>query len=89
MINYDVPLNAEDYVHRIGRTGRAEREGDAFTLLTEDELKNAAAIEHFVGQKIERKKIEGFDYAFSALFEAEEKSASRKAKSKAYGRLSR
>ena len=89
VINYDVPLNAEDYVHRIGRTGRAEREGDAFTLLTEDELKNAAAIEHFVGQKIDRKKIEGFDYAFSALFEAEEKMASRKAKSRAYGRLSR
>ncbi len=89
VINYDVPLNAEDYVHRIGRTGRAEREGDAFTLLTEDELKNAAAIEHFVGQKIDRKKIDGFNYAYSALFEAEEKMATKKAKSRAYGRLSR
>lgn len=89
VINYDVPLNAEDYVHRIGRTGRAEREGDAFTLLTEDELKNAAAIEHFVGQKIDRKKIEGFPYMYSALFDSEEKNAARKAKSRAYGRLSR
>ncbi len=89
VINYDVPLNAEDYVHRIGRTGRAEKEGDAFTLLTEDELKNAAAIEHFVGQKIARKKIEGFNYMYSRLFEEEEKNATRKAKSRAYGRLSR
>ncbi len=89
VINYDVPLNAEDYVHRIGRTGRAEREGDAFTLLMEDELKNAAAIEHFVGQKIDRKKIEGFPYMYSALFDSEEKNAARKAKSRAYGRLSR
>lgn len=89
VINYDVPLNAEDYVHRIGRTGRAEKEGDAFTLLTEDELKNAGAIEHYVGQKIARKKIEDFNYMYSRLFEEEEKSASRKAKSRAYGRLSR
>lgn len=89
VINYDVPLNAEDYVHRIGRTGRAEKEGDAFTLLTEDELKNAGAIEHFVGQKIARKKIEGFNYMYSRLFEEEEKMATRKSKSRAYGRLSR
>ena len=89
VINYDVPLNAEDYVHRIGRTGRAEKEGDAFTLLTEDELKNAGAIEHYVGQKIARKKIEDFNYMYSRLFEEEEKNASRKAKSRAYGRLSR
>ena len=89
VINYDVPLNAEDYVHRIGRTGRAEKEGDAFTLLTEDELKNAGAIEHYVGQKIARKKIKGFNYMYSRLFEEEEKNASRKAKSRAYGRLSR
>jgi ATP-dependent RNA helicase RhlE len=89
VINYDVPLNAEDYVHRIGRTGRAEREGDAFTLLTEDELKNAAAIEHYVGQKIDRKKLDDFDYMYSALFESEEKAASLKAKSRAYGRLRR
>ncbi len=89
VINYDVPLNAEDYVHRIGRTGRAEKEGDAFTLLTEDELKNAAAIEHYVGQKIDRKKIDDFDYMYSRLFEEEEKTATRKANSRAYGRLSR
>lgn len=75
VINFDVPLNAEDYVHRIGRTGRASREGDAFTLLTEDEVKNAAAIEHFIGKKVERKKLEGFEYMFSALFDAQERRA--------------
>ena len=89
VINYDVPLNPEDYVHRIGRTGRAEKEGDAFTLVTEDEVKNAKSIEHFVGQKIDRTKLEGFDYAYSALFDSEEKQASRKATSRAYGRLRR
>jgi ATP-dependent RNA helicase RhlE len=69
VINYRVPENPEDYVHRIGRTGRAQQEGDAFTILTADELENAAAVEHFIDQKIERKKLEGFDYAYTALLE--------------------
>lgn len=73
VVNYDVPLNPEDYVHRIGRTGRAQKEGDAFTLLTEDEMKAAALIEHYVGQKIQRLKLDGFNYTYSALFQAEEK----------------
>ncbi len=70
VINFDTPQHAEDYVHRIGRTGRAEAEGDAFTLLTEDEMKHAYAIERFIGQKVERKKIEGFAYQYSAIFES-------------------
>ncbi len=69
VINYRVPENPEDYVHRIGRTGRAEKEGDAFTILTADELEQAAAVEGYISQKIERKKLEGFDYAYSALLE--------------------
>lgn len=69
VINYRVPENPEDYVHRIGRTGRAQQEGDAFTILTADELENAAAVEHFIDQKIERKKLDGFDYAYTALLE--------------------
>ena len=89
VINYDVPLNPEDYVHRIGRTGRAEKEGDAFTLVTEAEVKNAKSIEHYIGQKIDRTKLEGFDYMYSALFDAEEKLAQRKASSRPYGRLRR
>jgi len=65
VINYRVPENAEDYVHRIGRTGRAEKEGDAFTLLTADELEYADSVEGFINKKIERKKLEGFDYQYT------------------------
>jgi len=68
VINFDTPLHPEDYVHRIGRTGRASNEGDAFTLLTEDEMKYAAAIERFIGKKVERKKLENFPYQYSAVF---------------------
>lgn len=69
VINYRVPENPEDYVHRIGRTGRAQQEGDAFTILTADELENAAAVEHYVDQKIERRKLEGFNYNYTALLD--------------------
>jgi len=70
VINYDVPENAEDYVHRIGRTGRAQATGDAFTLVTEDDVRNARSIERFIGAQIDRKQIDGFDYIYSALFDA-------------------
>lgn len=70
VINYRVPENAEDYVHRIGRTGRAESEGDAFTLLSADEVEFAESIERFVGKKIERRKLEDFDYIYTALLDA-------------------
>ena len=70
VINYRVPENPEDYVHRIGRTGRAESTGDAFTLLTADEVDFAKSVEAFISQKIERRKLEGFDYAYTALLDA-------------------
>ena len=69
VINYRVPENAEDYVHRIGRTGRAEAEGDAFTLLTADELEYAKSVEIFIDQKIQRKKLENFPYIYTALLD--------------------
>lgn len=69
VINYDIPLHPEDYVHRIGRTGRAEQIGDAFTLVIAEELKAMLDIERFVGQKIRRQKLEGFNYLYTALFE--------------------
>lgn len=59
VINYDIPQHPEDYVHRIGRTGRAQRTGDAFTLVAHDEMKKLAAIERFIGQKIDRLQLEG------------------------------
>ncbi|MDB4508361.1 DEAD/DEAH box helicase [Akkermansiaceae bacterium] len=69
VVNYRVPENAEDYVHRIGRTGRAEKEGDAFTLLTADELEYAESVERFLGKKIKRDKLEDFDYQYTALLD--------------------
>jgi ATP-dependent RNA helicase RhlE len=69
VINYRVPENAEDYVHRIGRTGRAEREGDAFTILSADELEYAQSVERMIGRKVERRRLEGFDYVYTALLD--------------------
>lgn len=69
VINYDVPENAEDYVHRIGRTGRAQSTGDAFTLVTEEDVRDARSIERYMGVAVERKKLEGFPYIYSALFD--------------------
>ncbi len=54
VVNYDVPHHAEDYVHRIGRTGRAGRTGIAFTLATEAEAENLAEVEKLIRQKIQR-----------------------------------
>jgi ATP-dependent RNA helicase RhlE len=69
VINYDVPQHPEDYVHRIGRTGRAEQSGDAFTIMVAEDGTHVAAIERFISQKIERVKLENFDYRYTALFE--------------------
>jgi len=79
VINYDVPEHPEDYVHRIGRTGRAQNVGDAFTLMNGQEVQALQAIEHFIGQKIPRLKLENFPYLYTALFEPESSSASKRA----------
>src|SRR5580765_6238438 len=79
VINYDVPEHPEDYVHRIGRTGRAQNVGDAFTLTSGQELPALQAIERFIGQKIPRLKLENFSYVYTALFEPESASRSRRA----------
>jgi ATP-dependent RNA helicase RhlE len=68
VINYDVPGHPEDYVHRIGRTGRAQQEGDAFTLFTAEELDAVRAIERYISTTIPRQKLEGFPYLYTALF---------------------
>ncbi len=68
VINYDVPQHPEDYVHRIGRTGRALQVGDAFTIFTAEEIDHVRSIERFIGTKIPRQKLEGFDYLYTALF---------------------
>ena len=69
VVNYDVPQHPEDYVHRIGRTGRAEHTGDAFTIVTAEEANHVSAIERFIGKPIPRAKLEGFDYKYTTLFD--------------------
>jgi ATP-dependent RNA helicase RhlE len=71
VINYDVPHHPEDYIHRIGRTGRAEAKGDALTLMVAEDSKHVAAIERFISQKVPRVRLENFDYRYTALFEEE------------------
>ena len=77
VINYDVPQHPEDYIHRIGRTGRAEATGDAFTLMVAEDSQHVAAIERFISQRIPRVKLENFDYRYTALFEEEKPGAPR------------
>ena len=60
MINYDVPVVPEDYVHRIGRTGRAGNTGRAITLLTIAEEHSMRAIERLTGQEVERVLLPDF-----------------------------
>ena len=62
VINYDVPQHSEDYIHRIGRTGRARTEGEAFTLCKPDELPLVESIEKLLGSSLERKILEDFSY---------------------------
>jgi ATP-dependent RNA helicase RhlE len=62
VINYDVPEKPEDYVHRIGRTGRAQAVGDAFTIVTPENFSDLRDIERFIGQKIPELRLEGFPY---------------------------
>jgi ATP-dependent RNA helicase RhlE len=69
VINYDVPQHPEDYVHRIGRTGRAEHTGDAFTLMVAEDATHVQAIERFIGKQIERVKLDGFNYTYTAIFD--------------------
>ncbi len=62
VINFDVPRHAEDYVHRIGRTGRAQAVGEAFTLVSPDEEEFLRAIERFIKKTIPRTIIPDFPY---------------------------
>jgi ATP-dependent RNA helicase RhlE len=62
VINYDVPEHAEDYVHRIGRTARAEADGDAITLVTPEDEGLIHRVEFLLGRKIKRQTLPGFDY---------------------------
>lgn len=62
VINYDTPDTVDAYTHRIGRTGRAAKTGDAFTLVTPKDRSLVWSIENVLGEKMERRTLEGFDY---------------------------
>ena len=66
VVNYDFPMHSEDYVHRIGRTGRALAIGDAISFVTPEDHGPLKSLERFIGRGIVRKKAEGFDYTASA-----------------------
>ncbi len=72
VINYDIPDTTEAYIHRIGRTGRAAKSGDAFTMVTPDDNIMVRDIERVLGSSIERRKVDGFDYAVPAPRKDEE-----------------
>jgi ATP-dependent RNA helicase RhlE len=63
VVNFDVPLATDDYIHRIGRTGRAEATGEAFTFVSPDEQRDLAAIERVIGRTLPRVIVPDFDYA--------------------------
>ena len=63
VVNYDIPATPDDYLHRIGRTGRAGATGVAFTFFTPDEADMLSSLEHLVGESLTRYVLEGFDYA--------------------------
>ena len=66
VVNFDVPNSPDDYIHRVGRTARAETTGDAFTFVSPDEEMELAAIERVVGKRLPRVTLPGFDYAKKA-----------------------
>ena len=66
VINYDMPASADDYIHRIGRTGRAERTGDAFTLVTPDDKDMVRALEKIMGKPLLHQTLAGFNYTTPA-----------------------
>ena len=69
VVNYDVPQHPEDYVHRIGRTGRAESTGDAFTLMVAEDVQHVDAVERFIGRSIERIKLDDFKYTYTTILD--------------------
>jgi ATP-dependent RNA helicase RhlE len=62
VVNFDVPNSPDDYIHRVGRTARADAVGDAYTFVSPDDEADVRAIERAVGRRIERRTLQGFDY---------------------------
>jgi len=65
IINFDMPDTPDAYIHRIGRTGRADQRGDAFTLITSEDTQMVKAIDRVIGSKVERRTLADFNYKAS------------------------
>ena len=78
VINFDFPMHSEDYVHRIGRTGRALAIGDAISFVTPEDHGALRSLERFIGRGLVRKRAEGFDYAASAPAAPAERTGERR-----------
>jgi ATP-dependent RNA helicase RhlE len=62
VVNYDVPATPEAYIHRIGRTGRAEQKGKAYNLVTNDDFPIVRSIDKILGARVEQRTLPDFDY---------------------------
>ena len=87
VVNYDFPMHSEDYVHRIGRTGRAHAIGDAISFITPEDQGSLRSLERFIGRGIVRKKAEGFDYNQAAPPRDEQRRGARVSQRKIEPRL--
>lgn len=89
VVNYDVPENPEDYVHRIGRTARAGASGYALTLVGPDEITQLREIEYLLGQLLPVHDLEGFEYRPGRIVPFEGRPVKRKTRSVFGGRVMR
>jgi ATP-dependent RNA helicase RhlE len=78
VINYDFPMHSEDYVHRIGRTGRAEAAGDAISFITLEDGPAVRDLEKMIGRRIERRSVQGFEHSASTMMSAHHPAPSRR-----------
>jgi ATP-dependent RNA helicase RhlE len=78
VINYDIPDTATAYIHRIGRTGRAERSGDAITFISDEDKNEVRDIERRLGSPVLRKRLEGFDYQQAKKADAFQRDSARR-----------
>jgi ATP-dependent RNA helicase RhlE len=77
VVNFDFPPQPEDYVHRIGRTGRAQAIGDAISFACGEEMGSLKSLERFIGRGLVRRRADGFDYSAAAPATPEEKRPER------------
>ena len=88
VVNYDFPMHAEDYVHRIGRTGRANAIGDAISFVTPEDYGELRALERFIGRGIVRKRAEGFNYSAAGPAQTESSRGEHRPQQRSHGHAS-